>query len=420
MKLGWIGAGVCLAGVGVLGSTSWPQFRGPDGDGHADSLRLPLAWKTGENVTWDVAIPGTGWSSPVIADQKAWLATALDDGHSLRAVAVDIRSGQIVHNVELFTVTAPEPIHLLNSHASPTPVLGAGRVYYFFGMYGAACVDAGSGRILWKNADLPHDHGKNGPGSSPILHGDYLILTCDGTEKRFVTALDIKTGKRVWTTPRSNGTQLEGKAGDFKKAYHTPTVIQVDGHQELISMGAYRVSGLDPKTGTELWWVDVPGFSNVTRPVYGHGLLFMATGFMKPEFWAIRPGGRGDVSATHVAWKVTRQAPQKPAPLLVGDEVYMVADNGIVTCMDARTGNIHYSERIGGEHSASPLAVPGRLYFFDQEGTTTVLKPGPKFEVLARSKLGDGFMASPAVVGDALFLRSKTRLYRIEQTAKTN
>lgn len=412
-----LGVLVWVAGASVWGAANWPQFRGPAGDGQVSSSQLPLTWKANENVSWEVAIPGTGWSSPVVEDQTAWMATALDEGRSLRAVAVDIRSGKILHNSEIFQVAAPEPIHQLNSHASPTPVIGDGRVYFFFGMYGAACLEADTGRMLWKNADLPHDHGKNGPGSSPILHGNLLVLTCDGTEKRYITALNARTGERVWTTLRSNGAQLEGKVGDLKKAYHTPTVIQVDGHEELISMGAYRVSGLNPQTGVELWWVDIPGFSNVTRPVYGHGLLYLATGFMKPEFWAIRPGGRGDVTATHVAWKVSRQAPQKPAPLLVGDEVYMVSDNGILTCMDARTGSLHYSERIGGEFSASPLAAKGRLYFFDQAGVTTVIKPGRKFEVLTRNELGDGFMASPAVVGDALLLRSKTRLYRVEQTS---
>lgn len=400
----------------VHASESWPEFRGPRGDGQADAKTLPLRWSESENVAWQTAIPGTGWSSPVIWGRHLWMATATEDGKSLRAVSVDLDSGQLRHDLELFRVPAPEPIHQLNSHASPTPAIERDRVYFFFGMYGAACLDSASGRVLWKNTELPHDHGKNGPGSSPILHGDLLILNCDGTQHRYVTALDKRTGQRVWTTDRSNTPQMEGKAGDLKKAYHTPQVITVNGREELISMGAFRVSGFDPQTGRELWWVDIPGFSNVTRPVYGHGLLFMATGFMKPEFWAIRPGGSGDVTQTHVAWKVARQAPQKPSPVLIGDEVYMLADNGIVTCMDARTGTIHYSERLGGEFSASPLVAGGRIYCFDQTGTTTVLQPGREFKVLAKSELGDGFMASPAVAGEALFLRSKTKLYRIQAT----
>jgi outer membrane protein assembly factor BamB len=272
--------------------------------------------------------------------------------------------------------------------------------------------------VLWKNTDLPHDHGKNGPGSSPILWRDLLILNCDGTVHRYVTALNKKTGKTVWRTERSNGADLEGKAGDLKKAYHTPTVIRVNDREELISMGAFRLGGYDPATGKELWYVDIPGFSNVTRPVYGHGLIYLATGFMKPEFWAIRPGGSGDVSTTHVAWKVARQAPQKPSPVLIGNEVYMVADNGIVTCMDAREGTIHYSERLGGEFSASPLVMGDRIYFFDQTGKVTVLAAGKKFEVLGTSSLGDGFMASPAVAGDSLILRSKSKLYRVEARPK--
>ncbi|HAM73522.1 MAG TPA: pyrrolo-quinoline quinone [Verrucomicrobiales bacterium] len=394
---------------------NWPQFRGPAGDGHADSSHLPLSWSASENVAWESPIPGQGWSSPVVWGDSVWMATSTGEGASLRAVAVDARSGRLLHNVELFHITAPEPIHKLNSHASPTPVIEAGRVYFFFGMYGAACLDSETGRVLWRNTDLPHDHGKNGPGSSPVLQGDLLLLTCDGTEQRYVTALDKRTGKPVWRTPRSNGAQLEGKPGDLKKAYHTPLVIRVGDHEELITVGAFRLSGMDVKTGRELWWIDIPGFSNVPRPVYGHGLVYVATGFMKPEFWAVRPGGSGDVTQTHVAWKMARQAPQKPSPLLVGEEVYILSDNGILTCMDAVSGQIHYSERVGGEFSASPLASGDRIYLFDQEGTASVVAAGREFKVLARSALGDGFMASPAVVDNALIVRSRTRLYRIEE-----
>jgi outer membrane protein assembly factor BamB len=399
-------------------SQSWPEFRGPNGDGHTPSLNIPRTWSETENVSWSVPIPGTGWSSPVAWDKDLWMATALDDGRSLRAVCVDQVTGQIRHNIELIKVSAPEPIHRLNSHASPTPVIEDGRVYFFFGMYGAAAIDTQTGSVLWKNTELPHDHGKNGPGSSPILHEDLLILNCDGTELRYVTALDKHTGKRKWTTHRSNVEFLDGKAPDLKKAYHTPSVITMNGREELITMGAFRISGMDPATGRELWWVDIPGFSNVTRPVYGHGLIYVATGFMRPEFWAIRPGGSGDVTETHVAWKSTRQAPQKPSPVLIGDEIYMISDNGIVSCMDARTGELHYSERLGGEHSASPLVADGHIYWFDQEGTTYIQKAGKAFNVVGKNRLPDGFMASPAVVGDTLFLRTESRLYRIEQAAR--
>lgn len=411
---GWL---VCV-GWGLFAANEWPQFRGPAGDGQTTSRNLPLTFTEAQNVVWQVDIPGQGWSSPVVSEGMIWMATATDEGKSLRAIAVDRKTGALRHNVELFQVAAPEPIHALNSHASPTPVIEDGRVYFFFGMYGAAALDSQTGEVLWKNTDLPHDHGKNGPGSSPILWRDLLILNCDGTVHRYVTALNKKTGKTVWRTERSNGADLEGKAGDLKKAYHTPSVIQVNGREELISMGAFRLGGYDPATGKELWYVDIPGFSNVTRPVYGHGLIYLATGFMKPEFWAIRPGGSGDVSATHVAWKVARQAPQKPSPVLIGKEVYMVADNGIVTCMDAREGTIHYSERLGGEFSASPLVMGDRIYFFDQAGKVTVLAAGKTFEVLGTSTLGDGFMASPAVAGDSLILRSKSKLYRVEARPK--
>ncbi len=396
----------------VCASEDWPQFRGPDGQGHSDATGLPLTWSETQNVKWKTAIPGEGWSSPVVLGSQIWLATAVEDGKSLRAICVDRATGKLVHNVEVFHVAAPAPKHDLNSHASPTPVIEPGRVYFSFGMYGAACLDSNTGKILWQNTELPHDHGKNGPGSSPILHGGLFILNCDGTELRYVVALNKTTGKQVWKTPRSN--QID-KSPELKKAYATPLIIQVNGQDQLISPGAFRLNAYEPATGKELWFVDIPGFSNVPRPVFGHGLVYICTGYMNSELFAIRPFGSGDVSQTHIAWKTKKQVSFKPSPLLMGDQFYMVSDSGIASCLNAKTGEQIWSERLSGEYSASPVYAGDAIYFFSQQGQTTVIRPDTKLNVIATNTLSAGFMASPAIAGKALFLRTKTHLYRIEK-----
>ncbi len=396
----------------VAAAEDWPQFRGPGGQGHSAAIGLPLTWSEMENVKWKTATPGEGWSSPVVSGRQIWMQTALDNGKSLRAICMDRDSGKITHNVEIFHVEQPEAKHALNSHASPTPLVENGRVYISYGMYGMACVDAQKGKILWKSNELKHDHDKNGPGSSPILYGDLFIVNCDGTEFRYVAALHKKTGKLAWKTERSNEIN---KTGEFKKAYQTPQIITVNGQDQLISMGAYRVSAYEPKTGKEVWWVDIPGFSNVPRAVYGHGLVYVSTGFGKPELWAIRADGKGDVTRTHVAWKVTKQVPAKPSPLLIGKELYMISDNGIATCLEALTGKEIWNERLGGDYSASPVFADGRIYFFSHQGIATAIEPGPALKVLAKNQLADGFMSSPAIAGSAFYLRTKKSLYRIEK-----
>lgn len=402
-----------LLTTSALADANWPHFLGPNEPGHAKAKNIPTEFAEGKDVRWKVAIPGEGWSSPVVLGQQIWMATAEDEGKSLRAVCVEKETGKLLHNIELFHVDAPAPKHALNSHASPTAVLEDGRAYFAFGMYGAACVDTKTGKIVWKNTAIPHDHGGNGPGSSPILYKNLYILNCDGTELRYVVALDKQTGKQVWKTERSN--DMSKSNPQMRKAYATPLIIQVNGKDQLVSPGGFRLSTYDPMTGKELWWVDIPGFSNVQPPVYANGLLYISTGFNKAQLWAIKPDGKGDVTTTHVAWKYLKGVPNKPTPMVIGKELYLVSDDGIVTCLDAVTGDEIWKERLGGAYSASPLFVDEHLYLFSHTGDITVLKPGRTLNILAKSKLGDGFMSSPAVVDDALILRSKTHLYRIQK-----
>ena len=384
----------------------WPQFRGPGGQGHSAERGVPLQWGEGKNVTWKTPVPGLGWSSPVVAGGRVWITTAVEErGFSLRALAFDAATGQQVVNVEVFKVPSyRREINPKNSWASPTPVVDNGRVYVHFGADGTAALSA-SGEILWKaRFDYQSQHGA---GGSPIVYGDLLILNCDGSDAAFVIALDKHTGKVKWKTNR-------GFPAD--QAYTTPLVIRAADRDQLISVGAFRARAYDPLTGKEIWRVRYDeGFSNVPRPVFAHGLVFIATGFQQPSLLAVRPDGTGDVTKTHIAWTLSRGAPLTPSPLVVADEIYIVNDGGIATCLDAKSGSLVWQQRLGGTYSASPVFADGRIYFHAEQGATTVIAPGRTFRRLAVNTLDGGLLASMAVSGGALFLRSDSHLYRIDE-----
>ncbi len=401
-----------VAELSISSSGLWPQFRGPSGDGHAPFGGVPLTWSESENVAWKVPIHGRGWSSPVIWRDTIWLTTATDEGHEMSVVAVDLETGEIRHDKKLFDVAQPREIHKMNSYASPTPVVEEGRIYVHFGSYGTACLDAEDGKVLWSRRDLPCDHFR-GPGSSPFLYRNLLILHYDGADYQYVAALDKQTGDTVWKTDRSNDYGTDD--GDFKKAYSTPIVIKVDGRLQLISPGSKSTMAYDPLTGEEFWQVNFSQFSSTARPLHGHGLVFLNTGFSKAQLWAVRPTGQGNVTDTHVAWKLDKAVPSKPSAILVDDLLYMVNDTGVLSCVEATSGETVWTKRLGGNYSASPVLVDGHLLFCNHEGRTTVIRPGRTFQIVATNDLEDGFMASPAVVPGALILRTRSHLYRIAE-----
>jgi outer membrane protein assembly factor BamB len=273
--------------------------------------------------------------------------------------------------------------------------------------------------VIWKRDDLPCRHFR-GPGSSPVLFKNLLILTMDGINTQYVTALDKRTGRTIWKTDRTtewNDLGANGKPagdGDFRKAFSTPLIFEAGGVTQMISAGSKAAYSYDPSDGHELWRIKLAGHTTAVRPVFGRGLVFLASGQGKTEMLAVRPDGHGDVTGTHVAWQSGRGAPKMPSPLLVDDLLYLLGDSGVVRCVEAATGNEVWQERIGGEYYASPLCADGNIYCFSREGKTTVLKAGRSLEVRATNALDDGFMASPAVSGKAFFLRTKTNLYRIE------
>lgn len=390
----------------------WPQFRGPSGQGHANAGDLPLTWSEAQNVAWKTKIPGRGWSSPVVCGNQIWCTTATEDGRLLHAICVDAQSGQLLHDLPLFQVDSPPPINAKNSYASPSPVVEPGRVYVHFGTQGTAGIDTTSAKVIWTNQTLRLDH-KEGPGSSPIIWNDLLIVNCDGIDVQYVAALDKATGQLAWKSDRPGPLHANP---DFRKAYCTPLVIKRNGQEQLISPGTDQVIAYDPATGRQLWKVPYQGFSNVPRPVAGDDLIYICTGYNKPQLWAIRAPSP-EQSEPEVIWRCTKQVPANPSPVLVDDRLYMVSDQGVMTCLDANTGDPVWTKRIGGGYSASLLYAAGRIYLFSEEGQTTVIRPGDKFDQLAANALDGGIMASPAVVDRAILLRTDTHLYRLEEPA---
>lgn len=414
-----------LAGYTARAEENWPQFRGPKGDGRSDAKGLPLSWSETENVKWKTPIHGKAWSSPVIWGGQVWMTTAPEEGTRLYAVCVDKETGKVMRDVKLFDVVLPQYVHPFNSYASPTPVVEEGRVYVTFGAPGTACLDTQNGKVLWQRRDFKCNHFR-GAGSSPILHGNLLIMNFDGSDHQFVVALDKDTGKTVWETKRSVDFQDLGPdgqpqaEGDFRKAFATPHVAKLDGQDVLLSSGAKAHYAYEPLTGKELWRVEERGqHSAATRPVVGHGLIFIPTGFSKGQLLAVKPGGSGVVTDTHVAWRAKRSVPNKPSLVLAGDLLFMVEDGGFASCLDAKTGKEIWQERIGGAYSAAPVLAEGRVYAFSEAGKAVVFAAEREYRKLAENKLEDGFMASPAVSGKALFVRSRKALYRIEQPAQT-
>jgi outer membrane protein assembly factor BamB len=434
---------ICLPVLAfVLCSTAcfaaeWKQFRGPDGQGHSDAKELPLKWSEAEHVVWKTEIPGRGWSSPVFDGDTIWMTTAIAEplagealekakkerlagnpmaqqmslvgNVSLRAVSVDARTGKLLTDQELMIASSPPAIHKLNSYASPTPVLDGNLLLCHFGELGTACLDTYTGKVLWKTS-LPAAHAV-GAGSSPVVYGDLIIIPCDGTDQQYVVGLKKQTGEQVWKTKRP---KMSGLIGDFHKAYSTPLLVTVAGKDQVVIPGAQWVAAYEPGSGREIWRVRYgDGFSNVPRPVLANNLVCVCTGFMQPQLIAIRMDGEGDVTQSHVAWKIPKSIPTMPSPVVVGDRIYYVTDQGVATCASTENGQVIWTKRLGGNYSASPLAAAGRIYFSNHEGETTVIRPGQEYDELAVNKLDGQHMASPAVLDDSLLLRTHTHLYRI-------
>lgn len=397
------------------GAAEWRQFRGNSADGHSEAKDLPLTWSDTENVAWKSELPGLGWSSPVVRDNSLWLTTGVTEGEdlSLRLLRLNRQTGELEQSIEVFKLADPGSIHSKNSHASPTPFLDGDNLYLHFGAHGTACVKT-SGEIAWKTK-LEYAH-RHGPGGSPEVFENLLLLNCDGTDIQFVVALDTKTGAEVWRTERAHISEARrtGKAS-APMAYSTPLLLEVDGQMQLISSGGDHVAAYNPRNGKEIWWSQYDGYSVVPRPTFGGGRVFVSSGYNRPFLYAIRPTGTGDVTETHVDWVMEKAAPHNPSPLVIGQEVYIVSDRGIATCLDVATGEVIWQERLGGNFSASPLFADGKIYCLDENGKCSVLAPGKEYKLLAANQLPGRTLASPIAMDNVIYLRTDTHLYALSK-----
>lgn len=392
-------------------ANDWPQFRGPTGDGISPASHVPLEWSVDHNVVWKQPIPGTGWSSPVLSRGRLYLTSAVSaetGSVSLRALCVDASTGQIIWDVEVFqpTPSATRQMHSKNSLASPTPLVTADRLFVHFGHMGTAALDL-SGNVLWRQNSLTYQP-VHGNGGSPAMVDDVIVFSCDGGHDPFLAALDQSTGEVRWRQPRNVPV-----AKTF--SFSTPTVIQLGGQKQIVSVGSGIVGSYDPRDGREIWRVTFPeGYSVVPRPVWANNLLFLSTGYDRPQILAIDPrGADDDVTSTHVLWSHEKGAPSTPSMLAVENLLFFVSDHGVASCVDASTGEPLWTKRLGGDFSASPVFAEGRIYFQNEAGVTYVVQAAPTFQLLATNDLQERTLASPAITDGAIFLRSESHLWRI-------
>jgi outer membrane protein assembly factor BamB len=399
-----------------LPAEDWPEFRGPSANGHSTAVGLPVKWSIDQNVVWKRAIEGLAWSSPIVLGDRIYLTTSVADGEelgpeqSLRTLCLDAESGAVQWDVEVFqqskSAPARDKVHRKNSHASATPITDGKHLFVHFGVHGTACLTL-DGKVVWKNQELKYSP-VHGNGGSPVLVAGMLVMSCDGGDVEFIVAMDQITGKIIWQTDRT------AKHLKKKFAFGTPLLITVNGKTQIVSQGAGAVYGYRPKDGVMIWKADyADGYSVVPRPVFAHGLVYVSSGFDKAKLLAIDPTGEGDITETHVRWTLAKAVSKTPSLLVVDDELYFVSDDGVLTCADAKSGDVHYQERLGGNYSASPLFADGKIYIQSEQGEGIVVRPGKQYEELGRNELEARTFASYSVYGSSLLIRSEKHLYRI-------
>lgn len=386
----------------------WPEFRGPNAQGHAEGVELPtdISAKS-PHLRWKTPVPGSGWSSPVIMKSRIYLTSAINVGQAvtLNALCFDANNGKQLWKTPIITVAKAPRMHRKNSQASPTPIVNGNHLYVHFGHMGTACLDL-KGKLVWKNETINYSP-VHGNGGTPALVDDKLIFSCDGAKNPFVIALDARDGSQVWKVNRSVNAKK-------KFSFCTPLVLKTTDGSQIILPGSDMIGAYDPNNGKEIWRVTYDGYSVVPRPVIGHGMVFFSTGFDHAKAMAVQLGGKGDITDTHVKWILPKGAPKTPSMILDGNELYMISDGGIASCIDAKTGKPYWSERLGGSFSASPILVDGKLYCINETGDVFVVEAGKKFTKPKKKSLGEKSLASPAVADAALFIRTAKHLWRFE------
>jgi outer membrane protein assembly factor BamB len=379
---------------------------------------IPLAWNESKNVKWKTEIHGRGWSTPVIVGDQIWMTTATEDGKKLYAVSVSKASGKIMHDIQVLEIEKVKWKNEMNTYATPSPVAADGYVFAEFGPYGIVCIEAKSGRIIWKRTDITTENIPHGPASSPIIYKNLVILHHDAAVSHKITALDRKTGATVWQVNRPPEF-YEGLTEAWRKSHTSPIIITVNGQDQLISVGAQLCQVFDPQTGREIWRVTYGGGdSTVSSPLFWNGIVYINTGLKPTELWAVRADGKGDVTATNILWKCTENVPGISTPVIVNGLIYMVNEKGVLSCLDAKTGQLVWKEKLQGNYNfnAAPVSIEGKIYLTTLDGLTTIFKADKKFEVLAENKLEGKFIARPVVSENSLIMRSDTHIYRIENS----
>lgn len=407
------------------GAENWPRFRGPNGQGHSSETAVPVNWNATSNIAWKTTIPGEGWSSPIVWNDRVFLTSATENGTKCHVFCVDAKSGQIVWDKHVFD-QQPRRKEGKNSYATPTPTTDGKNIFAVFGDGSVAALTM-NGDIVWANREVSF-YSRHGLGASPILYGDLLIMSYDGSnpvtaagnypqvtdtertgwqipwDKALLVALDTKTGKRVWA----------GKRGLSRIAHVTSFIAKVDGKDQLISGAGDRLQGFNPQTGELIWSIYAQGEGVTPSPVLGDGVVFASSGFEKTTLRAVKLGGaKGDVTETQIAWEQKKGVPTQPSPIYVKPFLYAITDGGIATCYSPTNGEIVWQERVGGNFSASPVFADGKIYFLSEAGETTVIAAGPEFKVISKNPLGEKCQASMAVSGRRLFIRSDKNLFCI-------
>lgn len=405
-----------LSGVDCLNAqnqnTNWTFFRGSNLDAISPNKDLPVNWSEKDNIIWKAPLPGKGASSPVIFADQIWLTSADPTGKKLYAICCSFKSGEIIHNIEIFQHDTVPRIHSLNTFATPTPAIEDDHVYMHFGSLGTACLETMSGKVVWKRDDLKCDH-VQGPASSPIIYKDLLILHYEGVDIQYVVALNKKTGKTVWKSIRPQE-YYTNQPPIARKAYITPIVINVGGRDMLISNGAEVCIAYDPMTGEEIWRVPHIADTTISMPMYSNGLVIFNASVQEPiKLMAVKPEGSGDITKTNMVWSIAKDVPAITSPLAKDGLIYMIHERGTFTCLESASGKIVFTNRLSGQFYSSPVCADGRIYITAKNGTIYVVNEGKEFKVLAENKLEGEFMATPAISGNSLIIRSSNALYRI-------
>lgn len=399
-------------------NNNWTHFRGSNLNGIANVDKPPLKWADDSNIKWKTEIHGKGWSSPVVFDNQIWVTSAKEDGSELFAICTDFQTGNIIHDIKVFTPADVPGKHSVNTYATPTPCIEKNFVYVHYGSLGTACIRTSDGSIVWKRTDLKCEHAQ-GPGSSPIIYKNLLILHYEGTDVRFIVALDKATGKQIWRSDRPEEPYVPlTKIG--RKSYVTPLIINVKGRNLLISNGSAVCIAYEPETGKEVWRVVRGAESTISMPFAEKGVVFFYTGYMIDkdgsdfsELMAVNPDGRGDITGTNVLWKKRVERLQLLTPVIKDGLIYTVDTKNNLMCLEASTGNEIWTSRLKANFNASPVYAAGNIYLFSIKGETLVIKEGRKLEIVAQNQIKDQIWATPAFLRNSIILRTDKYLCRI-------